>query len=276
MTLWQLQVIPEWRYSRAIFIRREAEGPHKAGYTCSRRTSRCITTCRENGIVTVLIESTEQARLRLGLARNTVIRYLNHERPVYSPGFKGWVNIRTPGNIQLLTHKLVFRIEPEWDTLLIPDFPTESLVPNLLYAFILTEQGQYELYATFSSIAAAAKALNPSAVSKGSSVRGTSLAIQRRKNTVGLVVTELGSFVFAEHADTDRWSTFTQGKYPLLLQDSVLGSEMWFSSSGACHAYITKELQWKIDKTTIVDCYKAGRIHKKRFKFVPCSTPPTS
>ncbi len=42
-----------------------------------------------NGIVTVLIESTEQARLRLGLARNTVIRYLNHERPVYSPGFKG-------------------------------------------------------------------------------------------------------------------------------------------------------------------------------------------
>lgn len=151
--------------------------------------------------VVKIVDSIQKLLPVLGIkSRNTIFKYMNHVKGLYSPTYGKLVNIRYPYVQTLLNHEIVHRKVKNVPELVLPNISLNSLDLNKLYVY----DDNFLYINTFNSIKEAVLNLNPNHKNLGISVRGGEVAISRGKNKQILVSNEKGSFYFAENPNTNR------------------------------------------------------------------------
>lgn len=199
-------------------------------------------------------------------SRETIVRYINHVRTFYSPKLKNYVNIKYPyvSIENLLTHNIIHRKNINVPELIIPNISLFSLTLNKLYVY----NSDLSLIKTYESIKKAVRNLNPNHEKLGISLIGREIAIARYKNKKFLVKNEIGSFYFAENPNSNRWATYNQKQYPLILKDIINGTELKFTGINAARKYLADILKIKPSYKTIKSYSIKGIIYRERFMFI--------
>ena len=219
-----------------------------------------------NGKVVRIVNSIQNLLPVLGIkSRSTIFKYMNHVKGVFSPTYNQIVNIRYPHVINLLNHEIIHKKKDNYIELKIPNLPITSLTTNLVYLF----NSDLSLVNTYRSIKEAVISLNPNYKELGINLRGREITISRAKNKQKLVFNEKGSFYFAENPNSNRWSSYTVGKYPFLLKDIVKNTEISFKSIGEAQKYFKSIYGEKPDVRTIKSHYYKGTLYKKRYYIIP-------
>jgi GIY-YIG catalytic domain len=222
-----------------------------------------------DGNVVRVVGSIEMCATVLGLSRNTVMRYMNHVKSVYSKHLNAKVNVRFPQSLTK-TDPIIHRKnrEIEIPSLVIPDKSLYDLELNLLYVF---DSNFNQIGMPFLSIAKAVEFLNPSLQDKKDR-RGREINSARLTNKALLIAHELGQYYFAQHPNTDRKTAITQGVYPIYIIDIKATDEQSQKvlQPGIKPAirYIKEKYGFTPDYKTVFKHYKEGTIYRKQFKFI--------
>jgi hypothetical protein len=221
-----------------------------------------------DGNVVRVVGSIEMCATILGLSRNTVMRYMNHVKSVYSKHLNANVNVRFPQSATK-TDPIIHRKNHEINipSLVIPDKSLYDLELNLLYVF---DSNFNQIGMPFLSIAKAVDYLNPSLRDKKDR-RGREVNSARLTNKAILITHELGQFYFAQHPNTDRKNTLTQGVYPIYIIDikatDKQSQKVLQPGIKPAIRYIKAKYGLTPDYKTVIKHYKQGTIYRKQFKF---------